>query len=43
MTDKEFLQALRRYVEEIEVSNDAEYGSVRTLEEIVGADEMPDI
>jgi hypothetical protein len=43
MDDTEFLQALRDYIEEAEVSMENEQGTGRTLEKMIAAGHMPDV
>jgi hypothetical protein len=43
MGDKEFFTAVRRYIEDAERKIDAEWGSCRSLEELILAGEMPDL
>ena len=41
MDDKEFLLALREYIEQVEVKIEGEWGVGRSLEELIAADGMP--
>ena len=43
MKDKEFLLTLREYIETIEVQVDGEWGSCRSLDELINENHMPDI
>ena len=40
MDDKEFLLALREYMEQVEVQIEGEWGVGRSLEELIAANEM---
>lgn len=39
---KETLETIIDYIERVEVQIDGEWGSCQTLEELIGANEMPD-
>ena len=41
MTDREFLLAVKEYIEQTEVANDTECGLVRKLDELIADGEMP--
>jgi hypothetical protein len=41
MDDDEFLLRLRKYIEQVEVMIDGEWGECRTLEELIAEHKMP--
>jgi len=43
MDDKEFLLALREYIEQAEVKIEGEWGVCRSLEELISVGEMPQL
>ena len=43
MEDNEFLFALRKYIEMVQVQLESEFGSGRSLEELIAENDMPEI
>ena len=43
MNDKEFLLAVREYIEQVEVQIDGEWGSCRRLDELIADADMPEL
>ncbi len=43
MDDKEFLLAVREYIEQVEVQIDGEWGYCRSLDELIATAAMPDL
>ena len=43
MSDKEFLEAIKLYIEEQEVVSDGEWGYARSLDELIVDGVMPEI
>jgi 8-oxo-dGTP pyrophosphatase MutT (NUDIX family) len=43
MDDKEFLCALREFIEETQVDLDGEFGIGRSLKELISSGSMPDV
>jgi hypothetical protein len=41
MDDKEFLLVLRKYIEQVEVQLEGEWGIGRSLDDLIAANEMP--
>ncbi len=43
MDDKEFLQAVREYIEQAEVQIEGEWGTCRNLDELIAEASMPEL